>query len=129
MPATKISTKWVSGNLVFLDKLKRVVATWDGQNRKLSFPSGSILEVDGVQIGSAVIADVTASAAELNKLDGSGAVVASGTQAVHVADAKVNYGAGDLDSEAEIITAVNLANTKINSILAALEAFGINASV
>lgn len=72
--------------------------------------------------------DVTASAAELNKLDGAGAVVASGTQAGHVVDAKVNYTTGDLDLEAEIIAAFNTTNGKINSILAALEAFGINAS-
>ncbi len=74
------------------------------------------------------VSDVTASAAEVNKLDGAGAVVASGTQAAHVADAKVDYTTGDLDIEAEIIAAFNTTNGKINSILAALEAFGINAS-
>ena len=66
--------------------------------------------------------------AELNKLAGAGAVVASGTEQAHVADAKTDYGAGDLDVESEIIGAFNTTNGKINSILAALEAFGINAS-
>jgi hypothetical protein len=75
------------------------------------------------------IGGITASAAEINKLDGAGEVVASGTQQAHVADAKVDYTTGDLDTEAKIITAINTANGKINAALAALEAFGINASV
>lgn len=86
------------------------------------------LKIGGENVGVATIADVTASAAELNLLDGAGAMVASGTQHAHVVDAKVNYTTLDLDTEAEIITALNATNTKINSILAALEAFGINAS-
>jgi len=53
---------------------------------------------------------------------------AYGAQQSHVADAKVNYTTGDLDAEAEIIAAVNTTNGKINSILSALEAFGIVAS-
>ena len=46
------------------------------------------------------------------------------TQQAHIADASVAYTTGDLDSEAEIIAAVNATNTKINSILTALEGFG-----
>lgn len=61
--------------------------------------------------------DVTASAAELNKLDGAGAVVASGTQAAHIDDP--TGAATDQDDEAR---------TAIASILAALEAFGIVAA-
>ncbi len=88
------------------------------------------------------IGGITADAAEINKLDGlaatktelgklagAGAIVASGTQQVHVGDARVNYATPDLDTEAEIITAFNTTNGKLNAILAALEAFGINASV
>jgi hypothetical protein len=74
------------------------------------------------------IGGITATAAEINKLHGAGAVVASGTQHAHVADAKTNYTAGELDTEGEIITALNATNTKVNTILAALEAFQINAS-
>lgn len=44
----------------------------------------------------------------------------------HVADAKNNYTAGDLDSEAEIITALNATNTTLNAVLASLEAVGIH---
>lgn len=43
----------------------------------------------------------------------------------HIADAKVNYATPDLDTEAEIITAFNTTNGKINSILAILENAGI----
>mgnify|MGYP001571680581 CR=1 FL=1 len=54
---------------------------------------------------------------------------ALGAQQVHVADAKINYTTGDLDIEAEVIAAFNTTNGKINSILTALEAFGIHAAV
>ena len=87
------------------------------------------------------IGGITADAAEINKLDGlattktelgklagAGAIVATGTQQAHEADAKVDYATPDLDTEAEIITAFNTTNGKINAILAALEAFGINAA-
>ncbi len=60
--------------------------------------------------------DVTASAAEINKLDGVGAKVASGTQAAHIANPT-----GGTTTDAE-------ARTAINAILVALEAFGITAT-
>lgn len=46
----------------------------------------------------------------------------------HLADANVAYGAGDLDTEAEVISAINTTNGKINSILATLELFGFHAT-
>ena len=46
----------------------------------------------------------------------------------HVADAKTDYTAGNLDSEAEIIVAVNATNTKLNAILVALETGGLAAT-
>jgi hypothetical protein len=49
------------------------------------------------------------------------------TQIAHVADAKVNYTTGDLDSEAEVISAFNTTNGKINTILASLETLGLHA--
>ena len=57
-----------------------------------------------------------------------GKISAAGTQASHIADAKINYTTGDLDIESEIITAFNATNTAINAILAALEGAGILAS-
>jgi hypothetical protein len=75
------------------------------------------------------LAGLATTKTELGKLAGAGARVASGTQAVHAADLKTNYGAGELDTEAKIITALNTTNAKINTILLALEDFGINASV
>lgn len=59
---------------------------------------------------------VTASAAEVNKLAGSGAVVASGTQAANI---PAPSGGATQDAEAR---------TAITSIIAALEAFGISAA-
>ncbi len=49
-------------------------------------------------------------------------------QQAHIADAKVNYTTGDLDTEAKLITAFNTTNAKINAILASDEAAGIRAS-
>lgn len=54
--------------------------------------------------------------------------VAAAAQRAHVADANAAYGAGELDTEAEIIAAINAANGKLNSILASLEAFGFHAT-
>lgn len=46
----------------------------------------------------------------------------------HVADASVAYTTGNLDSEAEVIAAVNTTNGKINLILTALEKAGVVAT-
>jgi hypothetical protein len=45
MPATKVKTDWTDGNLNFKDDSGNIIATWDGTNRKLTFPSGSELEL------------------------------------------------------------------------------------
>lgn len=45
MPVTNVKSKWVSGNLVFYDKSNNIITTWDGTNRKLTFPSGSSLDL------------------------------------------------------------------------------------
>lgn len=81
--------------------------------------------LDALTLGATA---VTATGAELNKLEGAGDVVASGTPAENIAAAKTDYGEGDLDTEAEIIAALNTTNTKLNAVIAALEAFGIAAS-
>jgi len=49
-------------------------------------------------------------------------------QQSHIADLKTDYTTGDLDTEAEIITALNATNTALNHILAHLEADGLNAT-
>jgi hypothetical protein len=49
-------------------------------------------------------------------------------QQAHLADLKIDYTTGDLDSEAEIITAINTTNGRINDILARLELFGFSAA-
>lgn len=69
-----------------------------------------VLDVTSLKIGGTA---VTATAAELNKLDNAGAVVASGTQAALIADAT-----GGTTTDAE-------ARAAIASIIDALQAFGI----
>jgi hypothetical protein len=78
------------------------------------------LKVGGVEITATpaelnTLDGITATTAELNKLEGAGAVVASGTQESKIADI-----ANDASGTA-IATAVN-------SIIDALEAFGISAT-
>jgi hypothetical protein len=48
-------------------------------------------------------------------------------QQTHIADAKVDYVAGELDTEAEIIAAINTTNTTLNSVLHYLENLGFSA--
>lgn len=57
-----------------------------------------------------------------------GKITANGTQATHLTALKVDYTTGDLDAEAEIITAINATNTRINAIVTALEGVGIYAA-
>jgi len=76
------------------------------------------LKIAGTQVTASaaelnILDGVTATTAELNKLAGSGAVVASGTQASHIADPT---GGTTVDAEAR---------AAIAAILDALEAFGI----
>ena len=81
--------------------------------------SGSGVTVAGVTATAAEInklAGLTTTKAELTKLASSGAIVASGTQHVHIADIAV-------DANGTAIAAA------VNAILVALEAFKINASV
>ncbi len=67
-------------------------------------------------------------------LAGAAATVVDATEIIvyatssHIADAKTDYGAGELDDESEVIAAINTLNGKINSILVALETAGILAA-
>jgi hypothetical protein len=81
-----------------------------------------------VRVGDFASFGLTASAAEINKLDNAGAVVASGTQNAHIADASTSHALNATFSDTEAEAALNALGVKINAILAALEAFGINAS-
>lgn len=75
---------------------------------------GDAVKVSGLAIdATTAVPGLTASAAELNKLDGAGAVVASGTAHAHVADIANNA------------TGTQIA-AAVNGIFDALEAFGIN---
>jgi hypothetical protein len=55
-------------------------------------------------------------------------VPATEIQAGNIVAAKTDYTTGDLDTEAEVIVATNLTNTKLNAVIAALKAVGILAS-
>lgn len=57
-----------------------------------------------------------------------GKPVAAGTQAAHIADASTAHALNATFSDTEAEAALNALGTKINSILDALEAFGILAA-
>lgn len=68
--------------------------------------------------------------AELTALDtvAAGATIANGTQAANITDASTTHALNATFSDVEVETALNTLGTKINSIIAALEAFGITAA-
>ncbi|MEN6375531.1 MAG: hypothetical protein ABFD75_12255 [Smithella sp.] len=45
MSVANITSDWVDGNLVFYDKAKNIIVTWDGTNRKIVIPSGGEIEI------------------------------------------------------------------------------------
>lgn len=93
MPVTKVKTSWVDGNLNFLDSSGNIIATWDSANRKLTFPSGSTLEV----LGTTVIVDGALSAADLALAEGNILVGNNGGKASALSaktDARIIVGNG-----------------------------------
>ena len=50
MPATRVSSEWIDGNLVFKDKDGAIIFTIDGINRAINIPTGSALTNDGETI-------------------------------------------------------------------------------
>lgn len=59
---------------------------------------------------------------------GTGTLLFTGTEQAHLEDLKVNYTTGDLDSEAEVVSAINTTNTAINAIITTLETIGFHAA-
>lgn len=112
MPVTRTSTDLVEeirlpagGSLIITDEFGVEIARFTAD--------GNALKVAGVTVDENTLAldGLTASAAELNKLDGAGAVVASGTAHAHIADIANNA------------TGTQIA-TAVNAVLDVLEAFG-----
>lgn len=99
-----VTSKWIDGDLVFYNAAGTEIARFD--------ESAGTLDITGLAIGGTA---VTATAAEINKLDGVGAAIASGTQAAVIADIT------DSATGAQIATAVN-------ALIDAVQAFGIVAT-
>jgi hypothetical protein len=114
--ATNISEGTVRLSVPAPDGAHPVVVTTNDSRVPTSLTAaGQALLDDATAADQLLTLGVTAIAAELNKLDGAGAVVASGTQAGHIADPT---GGAIIDVEAR---------AAIQSIIDALEAFGISA--
>jgi len=96
----------------FYTRKQKANAEYSG---RISIENGGEMDVESGGVMKIAGTAVTASAAELNKLDDSGAVIASGTQADFIADPT---GGDTQDAEAR---------ASIAAILDALAAFGIMA--
>lgn len=79
MPVTKVKTGWDSGNFYYYADDGNVICYFDGTNRKLVFPSGAEIEVDGVNLFDELKALNGLDATELGFLNGvtAGTAVAS----------------------------------------------------
>jgi len=108
MPATKVKTKWVDGNLNFYDKSGNIIATYDGENRKITIPSGSTLNVQG----TATIVDSAFEAADMALTTGSILLGTAGKAAALDAkgDGKILIGNGTTAAMQSIGTDATLAN-------------------
>jgi len=76
MSVTNVRSGWVSGNLVFYDKSGNIIITFDGTNRKLTFPSGS--EVEVASGGTVDIPDASIASAKLASGAGVAALLTAG---------------------------------------------------
>ena len=103
MPVTNVKSEWVDGDLVFYDKSRNEIFRIDGTNRKMTFASGAVLDVDAasgilaVAAGEIALAEIAAAS-----LDGTiakvvaNANVIGGVPVVHRID--ITAGAlGDTD--------------------------------
>ena len=93
MPAVKVKSKWVAGNLVFYDKNGDQLFKLDGNSRIVDVPTGSTInipaasipansipgsKIEDVSITGAQIANATIAATKLANGAGLGALVAAG---------------------------------------------------
>lgn len=109
MPVANVKTRWVAGNLNFYDKSENIIATWDGENRKLTIPSGSTLDVQG----TATIVDSAFEAPDMALATGSILLgTANKAAALDVkADGKVLIGNGTTAAMMSLGTDVTMTNT------------------
>lgn len=56
MPVANVKSEWVDGNLVFYDKSRNIICTFDGTNRAVTFPSGSTINLPDEVLAAADIA-------------------------------------------------------------------------
>lgn len=109
MSVTNVSSNWVSGNLVFYDKDKNIIVTYDGTNRKLTLPSGSTFE----SLGTNTIADASLAAADIALTTGSLFIGSSNKAAALDAkgDGKILVGNGTTAAMQSVSGDATLANT------------------
>lgn len=69
MPVASVKSRWVDGNLVFYDKSENEIVTFDGTNRKVTFPSGSEFELQSGAIAD--LSDEILAAADIALAEGS----------------------------------------------------------
>jgi fructosamine-3-kinase len=116
----EVNLSGVTANAAELNLLDGSVAGTAVASKALALGANKnvdVLAIADLKLGAGAGTSLTATAAEINKLHGVGAAIASGTQAALIADPT---GGSTTDAEAR---------TAINAIIDALQAFGIVASV
>lgn len=90
--------------------------------RFLRLGKGALLKITGAD-GTESTVDL----GDLSKLEGVGAVIASGATVANIADASTNHSISSPFDSAEVKAALDALGGKINSVIAALEEFDISA--
>jgi hypothetical protein len=62
---TNVTSKWVSGNLVYYDISGNIIFTIDGSGRKVTLATGTVIDITSATIGATTL---TATGAQINAL-------------------------------------------------------------
>lgn len=129
---SNVSSRWVDGNLEFLDKDGNVIIRFDGKNRKVTLPSGSDLDVSGAitatdlavsvinKTGSSIGADKLVTISGLDATSGKPKIVLADTDVAAHDDVYVTTAAIANDAEGTVYKgALSAANLNTNSASAA----------
>ena len=106
---TNVTSKWVSGNLVYYDTSGNVIFTIDGSGRKLTLATGTVIDITSATIGGTTL---TATGVQINSL--------ASAQGGLAAILSAGLGGADsiLKSEAATHTLVAAHATKARAVLA-----------
>ena len=105
MPATRVRSRWVGGNLQFADDAGNIICTFDGINRRLDFPSAGtialpqdVMRVARTTIAAPAIKTLNATPVELLPAPGAGLLIEVLSVTLHQ-----NYGSEIFDGDRALV--------------------------